>query len=91
VLLFKYLQNHLNLNVNGKNQTIKYLGYEMESEACWIYLQSSCLEAPKTIMVENSILYDSQIKQSNIVQVEIDENKQSAKLSYPDKHLIFNF
>ena len=65
----RYLLTHNQVLVNGKLLTLNYLGYEVEEDAAWFYLESSETEAPKTVEVKNTILLDDFNGQQNIVHI----------------------
>lgn len=67
--LKRYLLEHNQVTVNGKLLTLTYLGYEIDEDAAWFYLESSQTEMPKTIEVKNTILLDDFKGQQNIVHV----------------------
>jgi hypothetical protein len=65
----EYLLKHNQLAVNGKSLTLNYLGYEVEEDAAWFYIESSATEIPKSIEVKNTILLNDFNGQQNIVHV----------------------
>ena len=67
--IHRYLLTHNQVLVNGKLLTLNYLGYEVEEDAAWFYLESSETEAPKTVEVKNTILLDDFNGQQNIVHI----------------------
>lgn len=64
-----YLFKHNKLWVNGKQVSLNYLGYEVEEDAAWFYLESSVAETPKTVEVQSSVLLDEFDGQQNIIHV----------------------
>ncbi len=64
-----YLLKHNQIWVNGKPLTLNYLGYEVDEDAAWFYLESSQAETPKTVEMKNSILLEDFEGQQNIVHV----------------------
>lgn len=64
-----YLLKHNQVWVNGKSVTLTYLGYEVEEDAAWFYLESSVAEMPKSVEVQSSILLKDFDGQQNIVHV----------------------
>jgi hypothetical protein len=64
-----YLLKHNQVWVNGKSVTLTYLGYEVEEDAAWFYLESSVAEMPKSVEVQISILLKDFDGQQNIVHV----------------------
>lgn len=64
-----YLQKHNQILVNGKPISLNLLGYEVDGEAVWFYLESSPAELPKSVEVTNTILLSDRPGQQNIVHV----------------------
>jgi hypothetical protein len=64
-----YLLKHNQVWVNGKSVTLTYLGYEVEEDAAWFYLESSATELPKSVEVRNTLLLEDFDGQQNIVHV----------------------
>ena len=64
-----YLLRHNQVWVNGKPVTLTYLGYEVEEDAAWFYLESSVAEMPKSVEVQNTLLLKDFDGQQNIVHV----------------------
>jgi hypothetical protein len=64
-----YLLKHNQVWVNGKPLSLTYLGYEVDEEAAWIYMESSPAELPKTVEVRNTILVEEFSGQQNIIHV----------------------
>ncbi len=90
-LLSDYILKRLIIKVEGKIVKYKYLGYEREQEATWIYFESQKCNKPKQIILENSLLYDFIKEQMNIVHTEVDGQKRSLKVTNPEKVLKFDF
>lgn len=67
--LKRYLLKHNQVTVNGKALTLNYLGYEIDEDAAWFYLESSQTEVPKTVEVKSTILLSDFDGQQNIVHV----------------------
>ena len=87
----KYLVNHLKIKVNDSNITFKIIGFETEEEAFWSYIESSSCASPKSIHLENTLLYEVLKDQINIVHMDVKGQKQSLKCSNPEKSLDFKF
>lgn len=64
-----YLLKHNQVSVNGKMLSLTYLGFEVDEEAAWFYLESSETILPQSVEVKNSILLEDFDGQQNIVHV----------------------
>ena len=90
-LILEYLQKRFQLKCNGMEMKFDLLGYEREEEGVWIYLEFKNAQLPKTIEIENSILYDYINTQENLVHFELNGKKKSLKVAYPEKNVHFEF
>jgi hypothetical protein len=90
-LLAHYILDHLKISINGKVQTLDFIGYEKEEEATWTYFEIKNAEPPKKLNIENSILYDLLPLQINMVHAEVNGTKKSFKVTNPEKEIEFGF
>lgn len=88
-ILFDYINKRLSINLNGKSKTLKCIGFEKEEDVIWTYMEIEKCEKPKQLLINNSLLYDFLKEQINLVSFEISGNKQSSKVSNPDKEIKF--
>jgi hypothetical protein len=75
-----YLLKHNQVWVNGKSVTLTYLGYEVEEDAAWFYLESSVVELPKSVEVQNTLLLKDFEGQQNIVHVYVQSKSPRSLL-----------
>ena len=52
-----YLQKHLQIKINGKPVNAKYLGFEIEEDAAWCYLEIPKVNQLKRLEIRNDILF----------------------------------
>ncbi len=90
-LLFNYLDKNFKINVGGKLLKLKYIGYEVENDAVWCYLEVTDFKGKGTISILNTLLYDSFSEQSNLINVSWNGVIKSGKLSNPEKLAEFIF
>ncbi len=88
-LISKYIQQHLNIKLNGKLAAFDYVGFEIEKDVTWIYIEYKKVKSIKILDIENSLLYDSFDKQTNIIRLETAAGEQNSKLSFPEKNTKF--
>lgn len=86
-----YILEYVKLKVNNKMLAISYLGYEEDSEAVNIYMESEPVKSPKKVEAAVSALYNLFDDQMNIIHIIVDGKRQSQKLNYPDRYLYKNF
>lgn len=75
-----YLLKHSQVWVNGKPVTLNYLGYEVEEDAAWFYLESTATSAPRTVEVQNTLLLRDFVGQQNIVHVYVKSKSPKSLL-----------
>ncbi|WP_298738212.1 DUF6702 family protein [uncultured Chitinophaga sp.] len=86
-----YLQQHLHITVDGKPVTLKFLGYQIEEEAAWCFLEAKQVPSVKKLRVTNDILYSQHESQINMMHVIVKEERKSTKLDNPEKEAEFVF
>jgi hypothetical protein len=75
-----YLLKHNRIWVNGKSLYLTYLGYEVDEDAAWFYLESAFTDRPKTIEVQSSALLEDLDGQQNIVHVYVQSKSPRSLL-----------
>ncbi|MFC4871124.1 DUF6702 family protein [Negadavirga shengliensis] len=73
-----YLLQHNKLEINGKAIALNYLGYEIEEDAAWFYMESEVAPLPKTAKITNEILIADFPTQQNIVNFYVGKSPKSA-------------
>lgn len=72
----KYLNEHLQISVNGKNQFHKYIGKEYDGDVVRFYMEITDIKELKSIEVFNNILTNEFPDQKNILKIKVkDFNK----------------
>lgn len=90
-LIRDYIAKHLTINIDGKILQPEYLGYEIEEEATWSYLQIKNVPAVKKITLNNSILYDYKKEEINMMHVSVNGERKSTKVTNPESLASFEF
>ncbi len=75
-----YLLKHTQVWVNGKLVPLTYVGYEVEEDAAWFYLESTAPNLPKTVEVQNTLLLRDFDGQQNIVHVYLNSKSPKSLL-----------
>ncbi|HLA52030.1 MAG TPA: DUF6702 family protein, partial [Flavitalea sp.] len=86
-----YLSAHLGVSFDGKKVPMKFLGYELEKEAVWSYLEGPVTRAPSSAEIDNSILFDSFDQQINLVHITVKGERKSTKLVNPESRASLKF
>ena len=80
LLLEKYINKHVQIQLEGQDQKLEYLGHEIENEALFCYFQITDVSTLRSIKVRNDILFKIHADQINLVHVSIEDNVKSMKL-----------
>ena len=79
--LKKYLAEKINLKVNGKMQTMRFLSKEVEENVLICYFNCDAITKVKSFEITNTVLTEIYEDQQNIVQLNINSKKQTLLLS----------
>jgi len=99
VALNNYVKKHFSLKMKDKNGKFKVvestmLGWEVEEEATWIYLEhagSKSTKNAKQIAVSNEMLFENIPSQIHIVHCNRNEIRKSEQLSHSKPMVTFNW
>ena len=90
-LVKKYLFSHITLKGNGKPVSLSYVGFEVEKEATYGYIEVDNIPSVNRVDIVNTLLYDLFDDEVNIMHVIVNGNRKSTKLNYPDKEATISF
>src|SRR4030095_12287926 len=90
-LVKRYILSHLSLKADNRAVQYNYLGFEIDKEATYSYVEVSNVPVVRKIDISTSIMYEQFDDQVNIMHVTVDGKRQSSKLNYPDKDAVFSF
>ena len=90
-LISRYLRRHLHLAVDGHPRNLHYIGYEIEEDVTWCYLEADEVASLQQITIDNQVLYGQFPKQSNILHVTAYGERKSTKLDNPEHRAAFTF
>jgi len=77
----QYINQHFYVEIGGKKQNIKLIGFEVEGDACWNYFELTVEKSPSAkIHIHNDILSEAYSDEVNLVRFIQDQNTQSTKL-----------
>ena len=91
-LVGEYLQKHFSLQINGKAVQPTYLGYEVEEDAIWAYMEVPKVRQLSSVQVQNTLFFRRFTDQMNLVNVTVGGNLKSLRLQAdsPTGNLRFN-
>ena len=90
-LIRDYLQKHFQVLVDGKPVSFQFLGYEIEEDAAWCYLEAGKINQVTRIEVKNDVLFAEHPTQTNLLHVTVKGRRQSTKLDNPESKASFSF
>ena len=90
-LVKKYIYSHLSLKANGRPVSLVYVGYEIDKEAAYGYVEVDNIPSVSKIDINNTLLYDKFDDEVNIMHVKVNGERKSNKLTYPDKEVSFSY
>ncbi|MBY0245323.1 MAG: hypothetical protein K2Q03_07725 [Sphingobacteriaceae bacterium] len=91
VLVKKYLETHLQIEVNGHKSAPNYIGFEIDNESVSVYFEIDNVNSLKELKFSNTILYDLFDDQMNLINVENNNIRKTARLAYPNKYQVLLF
>ncbi|MBS7564177.1 hypothetical protein KHS38_07145 [Mucilaginibacter sp. Bleaf8] len=90
-LLSDYVRKHLIIKADGKVLSPAYVGYEIQEDGAWAYLEVKGIPRPKKVEVHDDVLFGEHPEQINMLHVTVNGNRQSTKLDNPDANASFSF
>lgn len=91
IMLENYFKERFKITIGAKVIPLSFIGYEVEEEATWCYLEFKPLNSFGKVIIVNSLLYDFLPNQTNLIHCYYNQNRKSYKLDNPDKLVIFEF
>ncbi len=80
-LVHDYLKLEFQVQINGSSSKFHLLGYELEDDAIWCYLEVKNVKKVSALHVRNSIFFELFENQIHLVHVDINNKKRSFKTS----------
>ena len=90
-MVSRYIRQHLHIKADGKPLALQYLGYRIEDDATWCFLEVPALKPLKQLDLQNDILYAEHDTQSHMIHVIVQDKRQSTKLDNPKAEASFRF
>jgi len=90
-LINDYVHRHLIIKVDGKVLNPAYVGYEIQEDGAWAYLEVKGVTKAQKIEVHNDLLYTEHTEQINMLHVIVKGERKSTKLDNPDADASFSF
>jgi hypothetical protein len=90
-LIKKYVEERFRLMADGKEVTFRFLGYEYEKDAVWIYREGQYSGSPGKVRIRNSILLELFADQVNFIHVKQGDARRSDRTRPGHEVSDFNF
>ncbi len=84
-----YFFQHFQVKVNNKTRAYHVLGYTVEKEACFVFLEIKDSGDPQKIEFTTDLLYDLDKSQVNLVHFIRNGERQTQKLDFPNTQAVF--
>lgn len=65
----KYVNNHIEVYVNGQKKALTFTGSQVNGETAWVYYEASGVADISNIRIKNNILFEAFPKQMNLVNI----------------------
>lgn len=88
-LIHNYIETKFQIVIDGKPQTMNYLGFDVQKESVWIFLEVNEIHHVKKINFNCNLLYDFEQKQMNIINAKANGLEKNYRLDYPKSSLEF--
>ncbi|MFD1768300.1 DUF6702 family protein [Sphingobacterium suaedae] len=89
--LAAYLQQNFRIKVDNQIREVQFLGYQIEEDAAWCYMEVNDVEKVTSLGILNSILYQQHTGQTNIIHATVLGKRQSTKLQAPKNTAVFQY
>jgi hypothetical protein len=83
-LISGYIHQHLKIEVNGVLLKFDFVGFELEDESTWSYLECKNIQPFTSVKITNTLLFDFIDGQVNMMHFYKDTDRRSTKLNQPD-------
>lgn len=90
-ILSDYIHKHLIIKVDGKVLNPAYMGYEIQEDGAWAYLEVKGIAKAQKIEVHDDLLYSEHAEQINMLHVTVNGERKSTKLDNPAADARFSF
>jgi hypothetical protein len=90
-LINAYLKKNFRIKVDGKEADRQYIGFEVDKESVYCYLQIDKISSVKKMEIMNTILFNEFDDQTNIHHVTVNGKRQSNKVEQPNSIITMNF
>ena len=87
----RYLREKLKININGKPQSLVFIGKALDMGIAKCYLEIEDVTEINTFEITNKTLFDLFAEQQNIIKLDINSQKKSFVLTKQNDNVVLNF
>ena len=87
----RYLQQKINIRINGEDAEFEFLGKEYEDDIIFCYMEIPNIEKINSFEITNKVLFDLFEEQQNIVRTKFYSKNKSFILIPPNDKGVLNF
>jgi hypothetical protein len=84
-----FFPKHLKVKINHKAYNYEVLGYEIDKDAAFIFLEIKNTGEPKLFEFSTDLLYDLDKSQVNLIHFIKNGERKTQRLTYPNTSAIF--
>lgn len=84
-LIGKYILQHFSVYLNQEEAQLQYLGYEVEEDVVWVYLEVLNVSDFESIGIRNTVFFELFDDQLNLINVKKNGRIRSLKLEPEQK------
>jgi len=87
-LVSRYMKSRLQIRVNDKPVELRYIGFEPENEAVFVYMEiANVTSVVKSLDISSKFLFEQFTDQINVFHATMKQGRSSSKLTYPAQSL----
>lgn len=90
-LMKKYLTKKIKIWVNGEAKTFNFIGKEYKDDITICYMEIEGVDKVTSVEIQNSVLYDIEEDQQNLVHVKVNNTRKSLLLVKENDKGLLNF
>lgn len=90
-LLEEYLSAHLGIMADGRKLDLKFIGFQLDQEAIWCFLEAGAVAPFKKLSVRGDMLFELRKDQINLFHATVNGTRKSYRLVMPDRSFNLDF
>jgi hypothetical protein len=90
-LLEDYIRTHMGMMADGKKIDLKFLGYELDQEAIWCFLEAENISPFRRLYIRGDMLFELRKDQINLFHATVNGIRKSQRLTLPDRSFTLDF